>query len=47
MQEDCDICLVEHDEEIHGATLRVREWHRELVTRYLPVDEERVQPTAA
>ncbi len=27
----CRICLVEHREETHAATLRVREWFRERV----------------
>jgi hypothetical protein len=29
---DCRVCLVEHDEEIHEATLRVRSWFKEEVT---------------
>lgn len=24
----CKVCLIDHDEEIHEATLNVREWHR-------------------
>ena len=38
---DCKICLTEHDEEIHAATLRVHDWLRVQVTRYLnsPTDE--------
>ena len=27
----CRICLMEHDEEIHAATLSVREWLRDEV----------------
>jgi hypothetical protein len=38
-EEECKVCLLEHDEEIHTATLRVREWLRERVTRFFPVDE--------
>ena len=29
----CKICLVEHDEEIHEATLSLRQWLREKVNR--------------
>ena len=32
---DCRVCLGEHDEEIHGATVRVHTWLRREVTRYL------------
>lgn len=28
MPRDCHVCLIEHDPEIHAATLRVREWFR-------------------
>jgi len=27
----CRVCLVEHDEEIHAATLSIRDWLREEV----------------
>jgi hypothetical protein len=27
----CRVCLVEHDEEIHAATLSIRDWFREEV----------------
>ena len=40
----CDVCLVEHDEEIHSATLSLREWHRMEVTKYL---YEETEPVAA
>jgi len=30
---DCKVCLVQHDDEIHAATLSVREWFREEVTQ--------------
>lgn len=28
MTDDCSVCMVDHDEEIHAATLRVRKWFR-------------------
>jgi hypothetical protein len=31
----CRVCLDEHDDEIHAATISVRERLREEVTRYL------------
>jgi len=42
---DCQVCLVEHDDEIHAATLSLREWFRYEVTKYLynediPMEEE-------
>jgi hypothetical protein len=44
---DCRVCLVEHDEEIHEATLRVRSWWKEEVTvglfDYVEVAEENVE----
>jgi hypothetical protein len=30
---NCKICLMEHDPEIHDATLRLHEWLREHVMR--------------
>jgi hypothetical protein len=30
---ECRICLGEHDEEIHAASLNVREWFRGQVVR--------------
>jgi hypothetical protein len=39
----CKVCLVEHDEEIHAATLSLRQWLREKVNQYLYQD----QPDAA
>jgi hypothetical protein len=30
---NCKVCLVEHDAEIHEATLRLHEWLREHVIR--------------
>ena len=32
-QRDCRICLGPHDEEIHEATLSVRRWFRDEVTK--------------
>jgi hypothetical protein len=32
---ECSVCLMEHDEEIHAATLRLRMRFRGDVTRYL------------
>ena len=32
---ECDVCLGEHDEEVHAATLRLRARFRAAVTRYL------------
>ena len=29
----CRVCLLPHDDEIHQATLAVREWHRAIVTK--------------
>ena len=42
---DCQVCLVEHDDEIHAATLSLKEWFRYEVTKYLynediPMEEE-------
>ena len=42
---DCHVCMVPHDEEIHEATLNLREWFRYEVTKYffdeeLPVEED-------
>ena len=32
---NCNACLAQHDEEIHAATNRVREWFRVQVTKHL------------
>lgn len=32
---ECPVCFGEHDEAIHAASVRIRLWHREVVTRYL------------
>ena len=40
---NCKVCLVEHDPEMHEATLRLHEWLRERVERSIttlePVEE--------
>jgi hypothetical protein len=38
----CKVCLVEHDEEIHAATLSLHEWLRELLLQklYETVEEQ-------
>jgi len=43
-QKNCRVCLGEHQDEVHAATLRVREWLRERVTRNFEMDR---QPEAA
>jgi hypothetical protein len=35
MTQACNVCLVQHDEEVHAATDRVHEWFRAKVTKYL------------
>lgn len=35
---ECPVCLGEHDEEIHAATVRLRTWFRETVTQYLDAE---------
>lgn len=37
--QDCKVCLVMHDEEIHAATLGVKAWFQDQVTKNF-VDEE-------
>jgi hypothetical protein len=46
--ETCKVCLIEHDEEIHAATLSLRQWLREQVMQSLREDppEEATQPAA-
>ena len=40
---ECHVCMVAHDDEIHEATLSLREWFRSEVTKYffddIPVEE--------
>jgi hypothetical protein len=44
----CKVCLVPHDEEIHAATLSVRDWFRDQVTQgfYDYPEDEDVQDAA-
>jgi len=35
----CKVCLLAHDEEMHQATLAVREWHRWQVTKGFEQDD--------
>lgn len=52
---DCKICMVAHDEEIHAATLNIRHWFLDQVTKnfeddqeeYFLYDEEGIVVTAA
>ena len=30
---DCKVCLVQHDDEIHAATISVRSWFHQQVTQ--------------
>lgn len=39
----CKVCLVPHDEEIHLATLSVRNWFRDQVTQGFYEDFEEQQ----
>ena len=32
---ECRVCFGPHDDEIHEATVSIREWLKEEVTRYL------------
>jgi hypothetical protein len=34
----CRVCSVPHDDEIHAATLSIRRWLRDEVTKYLADD---------
>lgn len=40
----CRVCMVPHDDEIHQATLSLRKWFHQEVTKYffedIPVEEE-------
>ena len=36
---DCAVCLIEHDDELHEATLRVKSWFRYEVTLGFYEDE--------
>ena len=35
----CRVCLVEHDEEIHEATLSLRSWLRESVEQMIMTEQ--------
>jgi hypothetical protein len=42
MRNECKICLGEHDDDIHAATLSVHAWFHTEVTKWL--EEEPVLP---
>ena len=44
---DCAVCLVDHDEELHEATLRVRRWYGGQVTLGFYEDVEQGPDTEA
>ncbi len=48
---DCKVCMMEHDEEIHDATLSVRHWFAWQVTKHFesfpPQGQNEVTDTAA
>jgi hypothetical protein len=37
---ECSVCLGEHDDEIHAATLSIRGWFREEVTKSFRIQPE-------
>ena len=37
---DCSVCLAAHDEAIHAATLSVKRWFAQQVTKHFEEDEE-------
>ncbi len=37
---ECSVCLGEHDDEIHAATLSVRSWFRDEVTKSFRIQPE-------
>ena len=37
---ECSVCLGEHDDEIHSATLSVRRWFRDEVTKSFRIQPE-------
>jgi hypothetical protein len=45
----CKICLVQHDDEIHAATLNVHSWFHEQVTQgfYEELEEQGMPPAPA
>ena len=40
---DCRVCLVPHDEDIHSATLAVRQWFAAEVTKHFEADPEETE----
>ena len=38
LKSDCPVCYLNHDKEIHEATLRIHQWFYYEVTRYF-IDE--------
>lgn len=42
MTKDCKVCLAQHDEEIHAATIRVHQWFRARIVKHL--DDTTVDP---
>lgn len=36
---DCKVCQLPHDEELHAAILRLREWHRQQVIKNFPSEQ--------
>ena len=43
---ECRVCLGEHDDEIHAATVSVHSWYRAYVTRHFERDELQEQCVA-
>ena len=46
LESECCVCLGEHDDDIHVATLDVHAWYRAHVTRYFAIGEMREQAVA-
>jgi len=44
---ECKVCLTDHDEELHQATLDLREWHRYQVTKYFEYTDVDESPAVA
>jgi len=44
---ECSICLQEHDDQIHAATLSIHQWWREQVTRYFYEEGESTSDSPA
>ncbi len=43
LMKDCKICLVQHDDEIHAATLSVRGWfHQQVIQGFYEEEEEAI-----